>query len=468
MKTSLYLLILVLFAMSACRKIGIQSGGIEEQLPYGNIHMAGSSFAPEDYTLVWEDNFDNPTLNPNNWFSGCQDPITGELTTVAESAHNQSSYVYAGYNSPENVYIQNGSLMLRGTNQPFGGYSYTNGWVTSMHRVHLNKGYIEIRAKFPSGDKVWPALWLLAEDKIWGPEWDMWEYYGQKERENSTDKDYDLMGNHLMSSKDTNNLWSTYFIDQFDNSHNWQEWHIYGFEWTADKAIWYLDGQPTRTLTKQAYLSEKPDGTWPDEEMFMILNNGQRVKSEDFTTTWPNYLEIDYVRVYQKFNSDFESGSTDPWLKYGNTSLSSINQHAGSYCAYIGDDNSGYEYVIAGLKPNTSYTFRGYVKVAGFGQQANIGVKEYGGAEIKASTISTGYMPLSVTFTTGATNTSAKLCFYRFADGAGAAYGDDFELFYTRLHPITVLNPAYQLHGLIMAPLPFSTETNTVAITVLI
>ena len=45
----------------------------------------------------------------------------------------------------------------------------------------LNKGYIEIKAKFPSGDKVWPALWLISEDLVWGPEWDMWEYFGEKQ-----------------------------------------------------------------------------------------------------------------------------------------------------------------------------------------------------------------------------------------------------------------------------------------------
>ena len=46
-----------------------------------------------------------------------------------------------------------------------------------MHR--LNKGYVEIKTKFP-WDKVWPALWLISEDLVWGPEWDMWEYFGEK------------------------------------------------------------------------------------------------------------------------------------------------------------------------------------------------------------------------------------------------------------------------------------------------
>lgn len=422
MKIITYLLILALLALSACRKFNIQSEN-EEQLAYGKIHMATSSFAPEGYSLVWEDNFENPTLNPDNWFSGCQDPITGIFTTEAKSAYNQSPDVYDGYNSSEDVYIQNGSLVLRGQKREMGQFHYSNGWVASMNRVHLNKGYIEIRAKLPKGDKVYPTFWLLAEDRVWGPEWDMWEYFGQK------DVRHDIMGSHLMTGlySDSSNKWDTSFIPRFDTTHVCANWHVYGFEWTANYAKWYLDGNEIRTL----YPNSPNVVEWPNEEMFLILNNGQRTESEDHNTIWPNYVEIDYVRIYQKFNGDFESGSTDPWFKYGNTSISSTNQHAGSYCAYIGDDNSGYEYVVTGLKPNTSYTFRGNVKLAGYDQRANIGVKEYGGTEIKASTISTGYMPLSVTFTTGATNTSAKLCFYRYSDGPGAAYGDDFELFYT-------------------------------------
>ena len=66
---------------------------------------------------------------------------------------------YAGYITEEDTYIENGSLVLRNQKRPYKGesprgqYNYTSGWVMSMHRVHLNKGYVEARAQFPSGDK---------------------------------------------------------------------------------------------------------------------------------------------------------------------------------------------------------------------------------------------------------------------------------------------------------------------------
>lgn len=42
--------------------------------------------------------------------------------------------------------------------------------------IKTGKTFREI--KFPSGDKVWPVIWLCAEDLIWGPKWDIWENYG--------------------------------------------------------------------------------------------------------------------------------------------------------------------------------------------------------------------------------------------------------------------------------------------------
>ena len=51
-------------------------------------------------------------------------------------------------------------MVLRNQKRPYEGVSpeghfdYTSSWVMSMHRVHFNKGYVEIRAQFPTGDKV--------------------------------------------------------------------------------------------------------------------------------------------------------------------------------------------------------------------------------------------------------------------------------------------------------------------------
>lgn len=125
-------------------------------------------FVPLGYTLVWEDGFNGTKINTDNWIVGTlRDSLSGDLVPGAVGNHLLGPG-YDGYITTEDSYVQDGSLVLRSQKRaykgtsPKGAYQYTTGWVESMHRVYLNKGYIEVRAKFPSGDKVWPAIWLIS------------------------------------------------------------------------------------------------------------------------------------------------------------------------------------------------------------------------------------------------------------------------------------------------------------------
>ena len=79
---------------------------------------------------------------------------------------------FAGYVTQEDTYVENGSLVLRGQKRPFtgqsppGNYDYTTGMVMSIHRVHFNIGYVEIRAQLPSGDKVLKFIHLHCFSQI--------------------------------------------------------------------------------------------------------------------------------------------------------------------------------------------------------------------------------------------------------------------------------------------------------------
>ena len=133
------------------------------------------------------------------------------------------------------------------------------------------------------------AIWLVSENLIWAPEWDLWEYFGYR-----SDEGPDCMGNHLMTGAYPNVKYYSSFLKQFDKTYKCQEWHVYGFEWTDSVANWFLDGKLVHTLSSSGV------SNWPNEEMYFILNNGQRTESPDQTTIWPNYLEIDYIQVYKR------------------------------------------------------------------------------------------------------------------------------------------------------------------------
>ena len=61
---------------------------------------------------------------------------------------------------------------------------------------------------------------------------------------------------------------------------------------------WFLDGELVHQLDVSS-LGDSAD-QWPDEEMYIILNNGQKTDSPDDTTVWPNHLRVDFIRLYQR------------------------------------------------------------------------------------------------------------------------------------------------------------------------
>ena len=259
------------------------------------------SFVPNGYVLEWEDTFDSLEINTDNWVvASLRDPITGDLVPGAKGDH-LLNYGYAGYITEEDTYVEDGNLVLRNQKRnyegksPAGDFEYTSGWVMSMHRVFFNKGYMEIRAQFPSGDKVWPAMWLISEELVWCPEWDMWEYFGFR---NELENQYDNMGTHLCYDGWPNQKWKSNWLKNFDAEHDCEAWHTYGFEWTEDEARWYLDGVLVHSISATSLGANQH--LWPNEDMYIVLNNGQRTDSPDETTTWPNYLKVDFVRLFQK------------------------------------------------------------------------------------------------------------------------------------------------------------------------
>jgi len=82
-------------------------------------------------------------------------------------------------------------------------------------------------------------------------------------------------------------------IYNYDSTYDCETWHIYGFEWTEDYARFSIDG----SLVYQ--MNNTIGGNWPDEEMYIVLNNGVRTDSPDTNTTWPNHVIIDYIELYQ-------------------------------------------------------------------------------------------------------------------------------------------------------------------------
>ena len=125
-------------------------------------------------------------------------------------------------------------------------------------------------------------------------------------------------------------------------------------------------------------------------------------------------------------NPDFETGNFTGWYQKG-SSISKVNQKTGNYCAKISGKSSGIWQVVTGLKPNTEYTLKAFIKQGGSGQAAYLYVDSYGGPKNQIVSKSTKYTLYKITFKTGSNGKSCRIGLIR-GSSDGICYGDSFEL----------------------------------------
>jgi beta-glucanase (GH16 family) len=254
---------------------------------------------PGAYALKWRDDFDD--FNQANWTVGLKDPVSGDMVP-AQGGQYLLNDNYAGYITEEDSYVEEGALYLQNQkrsftgNLPPGNYDYTSGWVMSMHKQFFNGTekaiYLEVRAKFPTGDNVWPAIWLIPESITWPPEIDVWEYFGKFFEWNNDEMYMRYIHGHYTNPVDHHEK-----LADFDQNYDCEQWHTYGFQWSATKMIWSIDGKRVNTFRKGTQISSS---NWPNQDMYLVLNNGILASVPDTNTTYPNHLIIDYIALYEE------------------------------------------------------------------------------------------------------------------------------------------------------------------------
>ncbi|WNQ11373.1 discoidin domain-containing protein [Paenibacillus aurantius] len=158
------------------------------------------------------------------------------------------------------------------------------------------------------------------------------------------------------------------------------------------------------------------------------------------------YTQVDTPYMNLVKDSAFENGTdgnlSDKWLVWstvkdnnrtvdlGATNLSIPAWQKRGYTKKVQLGlGGGVEQLITGLKPNTSYKFVAWVYNEQ-GASVNVGVLNYGGAAIDVNTTEyTKYVRQEVTFTTGATNTSARVRIWKDNSTTLYSYADDTGLF---------------------------------------
>jgi beta-glucanase (GH16 family) len=171
--------------------------------------------------------------------------------------------------------------------------NYTSARLKTQGLQQWAYGRIEARIKVPYGQGIWPAFWTLGSDieQVGWPnsgELDIMEHIG---REPAT-----VYGTvHGPGYSGANGVGGNYTLSSGSLSDNF---HVFAVEWTTDEIRWYIDNTQ--------YASVTPDdvpGEWVfDHPFFIILNvavGGDWPGVPDGTTVFPQFMYVDYVRVYQ-------------------------------------------------------------------------------------------------------------------------------------------------------------------------
>ncbi len=239
--------------------------------------------------LVWSDEFAGDSLDYSKW-------------GVAENAFgggNNELQIYV--DRPKNVRVENGNLILEAHRDNAGisgtEREYSSGLVSSKHRGDWKYGRVEVRAKLPIGQGIWPAIWMLPTDDHYGGwaasgEIDIMEYRGQNPKE--------VLGTLHYGAGWPNNQHSGSSFTLADGTFS-ESYHVFEVDWQVGKMVWSVDGKPYQTQTK--WNSEGEEFPAPFDQRFYILLNlavgGGFVGNPDESTTFPQQFLIDYVRVYQ-------------------------------------------------------------------------------------------------------------------------------------------------------------------------
>ena len=110
-----------------------------------------------DYTeLKWSDEFDSGSLDQTKWSYEVQDVwYNNELQATT--------------NSVDNLFLDNGNLVIQARQQQLNGRDYTSARIVTRDKKSFGFGRIDVRAKLPQGKGIWPAIWMLGTNEATAP-----------------------------------------------------------------------------------------------------------------------------------------------------------------------------------------------------------------------------------------------------------------------------------------------------------
>jgi beta-glucanase (GH16 family) len=239
-----------------------------------------SNVALADTNIVWSDEFNGTSIDTTKW--------TFETGNNGGWGNQELEY-YTGRTN--NAYVSNGILHIVAQQESFGGESFTSARMKTEGLYSKTFGIFEWRAKLPGGSYMWPALWMLGANfpTVGWPacgEIDVVEY-------NGTTPTFSQGSLHWGTSGEISKTAKYPFVSP-DSVTNW---HIYDLVWNLNSIKFLVDGNLYETQTV---------GSPFNAPFFLIMNlavggnyvGTPSVATIEAATTFPQEMQVDYVRVY--------------------------------------------------------------------------------------------------------------------------------------------------------------------------
>ncbi|KAK4570545.1 hypothetical protein LTR86_002627 [Recurvomyces mirabilis] len=112
----------------------------------------------------------------------------------------------------------------------------------------LKYGRVEVMAKMPQGDWLWPAIWMMPESSVYGSwpqsgEIDIAETKGNSPVNYTNGRDAMYSTLHWGPSSATDAFWRTSGKHVLKRSDYSSAFHLYGLEWTSKYLFMYIDSR---------------------------------------------------------------------------------------------------------------------------------------------------------------------------------------------------------------------------------
>ena len=235
------------------------------------------------WELYWSDEFDGDGLDMSKW--NIESGTNGEVVKKAE-----------------NVKVEDGNCVItvrRDDSTP--GFDYSSAYVTTAYKFSFCFGRLEFRAKLPTGQGMWPALWTLGDNyltigddaKAWPlcGEIDVMELVGSSDPQNPFDNKKILGTLHWGPDRDSHEQAHKSLLLSESPA---DDYHVYAVEWDEDEMVWFVDDREYMRVK----LDDPDMGSAFLQKHWIIMNIN--LSNHDDTTPDSASMYVDYVRVYKE------------------------------------------------------------------------------------------------------------------------------------------------------------------------